>query len=457
MRKLFLLTAIFAVLGLRYTYAQTCNGSLTVTVEGSTTGSPLSATSVDTQPDCNTASGTLTGAINLTVTGGSPGYTYQWTKDGVNFSTDEDLTSLGSGDYQVVITDTKSCTFTYGPVTITEPAAIALTEALTNLACNATDGTADGAIDLTVAGGTGTYTYAWSTSNGSGLTATTQDQTGLSAGTYNVTVTDANGCTATGSYTLTQPTSIAITESLTNLSCNAASGSADGAISLAVTGGTAAYSYNWATTDGSGLSATAQNQTGLSAGTYNVTVTDANSCTSSASYTLTQPTPVTHVASSTDEGNGFNIACNGGSGTINVAAGGGNGPYTYSIDNGASYQAGTAFTVTAGTYTVVVKDANNCTSTAAPITITQPDQLLAGTCTVAQDQCQVGTGEIKVEALQGVAPYTITYTAAPAANTLDQASGQTIATDGGTFTFTGADGNTTYSFTVTDDNGCVVN
>ena len=451
------MTTCLVVFGWRSTYAQTCNGSLTVTVEGSTTGSPLDATSVDTQPTCNTASGALTGAIDLTVTGGSPGYTYQWTKDGTNYSTDEDLTGLGSGSYQVLITDTKSCTYTYGPVVITEPAAIALTEALTNLSCNATDGVADGAIDLTVAGGTGAYSYAWATTNGSGLSASTQDQTGLSAGTYNVTVTDANGCTATGSYTLTQPTSIALTESLTNLSCNAASGSADGAINLSVTGGTAAYGFNWSTTNGSGLSATAQNQTGLSAGTYDVTVTDANGCTSSASFTLTQPAPVAHTATSPDQGNGYNIACNGGNGTINVVASGGNAPYTYSIDNGASYQASTSFTVTAGTYQVIVKDANDCTSTAAPITLTQPDPLLAGTCTVAQDQCQVGTGEIKIEALQGVAPYTITYTAAPAANTLDQASGQTIVTDGGTFTFTGADGNTTYSFTVTDDNGCVVN
>ena len=457
MRRLLLLTALLTLFSTYRAIAQTCNGSLTVTVEGSTTGSPLNASSVDTQPNCNTASGTLTGAIDLTVTGGSPGYTYQWTKDGTNFSTTEDLTGLGSGSYEVVITDTKNCTYTYGPVIITEPDAVAISEALTNLSCNATDGVADGAIDLTISGGTGTYTYSWSTSNGSGLNATAQDQTGLSAGTYNVTVTDQNGCTSTGSYTLTQPTSIALVETLTNLDCNAASGAANGAIDLAVSGGTGSYTYAWTTADGSGLSASAQNQSGLSAGTYNVTVTDANSCTSSASYTLTQPTPVAHVATSPDEGNGFNIACNGGNGTINVAASGGNGPYTYSNDGGSSYQASSSFTVTAGTYQIKVKDANNCTSTTAPITITQPDQLLAGTCTVAQDQCQVGTGEIKVEALQGVAPYTITYTAAPAANTLDQASGQTIATDGGTFTFTGADGNTTYSFTVTDDNGCIVN
>ena len=464
MRKVLLFSLLLSAFGLQRSFAQTCNGSLTVVVEGSTTNAPLDATSTDTQPACNDADGALTGAIDLEVTGGSPGYTYQWTKDGTNFSTDQDLTGLGSGSYQVVITDTKNCTFVYGPIVITEPTAIAVTESLTDLSCNATDGTADGAIDLTVSGGTGGYTYTWSTADGSGLSAGAQDQTGLSAGTYDVTITDANACTTNRSYTLTQPTSIAIVETLTDLSCNAASGAADGAISLAVSGGTGSYTFSWSTTDGSGLSASAQNQSGLSAGTYDVTVTDANNCTSTASYTLSQPTDIVATAFSPEQGasdpdNGnvtYNILCNGGDGTIDISATGGTGSYTYNLDGG-TFQASSTFTVGAGTYTLIAKDANGCTSDPITVTVTEPDQLLAGSCTVAQDQCQVGTGEIKIEAVDGVAPYNVTYTTNVPANTLDQASGQTIGNSGGTTTFTGADGNTTYSFTVTDANGCAVN
>src|SRR5206468_5366504 len=122
-------------------------------------------------------------------------------------------------------------------------------------------GNATGSVDLTVSGGTAPYTYAWS--NG----ATTQDLTGLTAGTYNVTVTDANGCTATASATLIQPAA-ALTASTTqvNVQCF---GNATGSVDLTVSGGTAPYTYAWSN------GATTQDLTRLTAGAYNVTVTDA--------------------------------------------------------------------------------------------------------------------------------------------------------------------------------------
>ncbi|MBE1615962.1 SprB repeat-containing protein, partial [Flavobacterium sp. SaA2.13] len=116
----------------------------------------------------------------------------------------------------------------------------------------------------TVTGGTAPYTYVWNT------TATTQDLTGLPAGTYEVTVTDANGCTATASVTVTQPTVLSASGTATNVSCNAGS---NGAVDLTVTGGTAPYTYVW------NNAATTQDLTGLTASTYDVTVTDANGCT----------------------------------------------------------------------------------------------------------------------------------------------------------------------------------
>ena len=128
--------------------------------------------------------------------------------------------------------------------------------------------------------------------------ANTKDLSDLSPGTYNVTVTDANDCTATNSFTITEPTELSLTSLVpkTNgfeVSCF---GGADGQIDINTSGGTGVYTYTWITNDGSGLSAGEQDQTGLSAGTYSVTVTDQNNCSVSQSFTLTSPTEITITA-----------------------------------------------------------------------------------------------------------------------------------------------------------------
>ena len=151
-----------------------------------------------------------------------------------------------------------------------------------NISCSGQD---DGFIDITVTGGVAPYTYAWATQDGSGL-AQTEDQTGLSPGTYNLTVMDTNSSTITKTYVITEPSELAITETITNITSNGAN---DGAIDITVTGGVAPYTYAWATQDGSGLVARDADQTGLSPGTYNLIVTDANNCTLTYVYTITEP------------------------------------------------------------------------------------------------------------------------------------------------------------------------
>ena len=135
---------------------------------------------------------------------------------------------MAAGTYTVTVTDDNSCTATE-TVTITEPTALLLSSTQINVSCN---GGSDGSIDLSVAGGTAPYTYSWNDA----ASSTTQDIGSLPAGTYSVSVTDDNGCTANLSATVAEPTVLALTSTQNNVSCN---GGTDGSIDLSVSGGTA--------------------------------------------------------------------------------------------------------------------------------------------------------------------------------------------------------------------------
>jgi gliding motility-associated-like protein len=349
--------------------------------------------------------GAATGSVDLTVSGGTPVITYLWS----NGSTNEDLTNVLAGTYTVTVTDANLCTATTS-ATITQPTALNLSTSVTNVACN---GGSTGAIDLTVSGGTAGYTYSWSSG------ASTQDLSGVAAGTYTVTVTDANLCTATTNATITQPAVLNLSTSVTNVACN---GGSTGAIDLTVSGGTAGYTYSWSS------GASTQDLSGVVVGTYTVTVTDANLCTATTSATITQPTALNLSTSVT------NVACNGGStGAIDLTVSGGTTGYTYSWSNGASSQDLSG--VTAGTFTVTVTDANLCTATTSA-TITQPTALNLST-SVTNVACNgASTGAIDLTVSGGTAGYT--YSWSSGASTQDL-SGVTAGT---------------YTVTVTDANLC---
>lgn len=238
----------------------------------------LTATATPVNPACVGQ----TGAINLSRNGGTPGYTFNWTGPGGFTATTRNLSNLSAGTYNVTVTDSRGCTAT-ASATITAPAsavAVALT-GTTNVSCN---GGTNGAINITASGGTPGYTYSWN--NGSTL----EDRSGLSAGTYSVTVTDANGCTATLSATITQPAALTLSNTSTNPTCPPSASppvNSDGTINLTVSGGTGPFTYAWTTVGGAGLNPTAEDQTGLTAGTYSVTVTDANGCTATRTVILT--------------------------------------------------------------------------------------------------------------------------------------------------------------------------
>jgi hypothetical protein len=304
---------------------------------------------------CN---GGSNGSASVTPSGGAGGYTYLWSPSGGTAAT---ATGLAAGSYTVTVTDANNCTATKN-FTITQPSAISTaTGSQTNVSCN---GGTNGSASVTPSGGAGGYTYLWSPSGGTAATAT-----GLAAGSYTVTVTDANSCTATRNFTITQPTAISTaTGSQTNVACN---GGTNGSASVTPSGGTPGYTYFWSPSGG-----TAATATGLAAGSYTVTVTDANSCTATRNFTITQPTAI-----STATGSQTNVSCNGGTnGSASVTPSGGAGGYTYSW----SPSGGTAATATglaAGSYTVTVTDANSCTAT-RNYTITQPAAINATTTLV---------------------------------------------------------------------------
>ncbi|MBN8861270.1 MAG: SprB repeat-containing protein, partial [Sphingobacteriales bacterium] len=228
-------------------------------------------------------SGGSNGSATVSASGGAAPYTYSWAPSGGTAAT---ATGLAAGSYTVTITDNIGCTKTQ-TVNITQPAAITSSiVSQTNIACN---GGSTGAATITASGGTGTLTYNWTPGNPTG--DGTASVSGLPAGTWTCTITDANSCTKTQSVTITQPSVITSSvSSQTNVSCN---GGSNGSATITASGGTGPYIYSWAPSGG-----TAATATGLAAGPYTVTITDANACTKTQSVTITQPAVITSGVSS---------------------------------------------------------------------------------------------------------------------------------------------------------------
>lgn len=334
------------------------SGSTSLTITESV-AVPLTVSGTVTNVSCF---GTSTGAINITVSGGTSPYTYNWGGGVVS----EDRINLAPGTYTVTVTDNANATAT-ASFTVTQPtSALAVTGIANNVLCN---GGSNGAINVTTTGGTSPYTYNW----GGGITI--EDRTNLVAGNYTVTVTDSKSCSATSFFSVTQPNALIAANTHGNISCFGGNTT----ITVTGNGGTAPYTGTGTFT--------------VTSGTYNYTVTDANNCTATTSANITQPAQLTASA------NNITIPCTGGSGTVTVSASGGTPPYTGT---------GNFTETTPGIKTYTVTDANGCTTTATANVNSASG--LSVNSTASPITCHgVCDGSITTTVTGGTAPYSYSW------------------------------------------------
>jgi gliding motility-associated-like protein len=355
-----------------------------------------------------TCNGTATGSIVLNPSGGTRPFTY--TINGI--ADDSSMTNLLAGTHTVVVTDVNGCSYTFN-YTLTQPTLLTATETHANINCT----TGFGSATAIGSGGVMPYTFLWS--NG----ATTATAANLITGTYTCTITDANGCTAQVTATVsTNPPIVSGFTSTDNLCNTGCSGTA----TFAASGGSGVYTYAWSST---GL--TTPNISGICPGSYTATVSDNNGCSVTESYTITAPPSVALSLSST------NPSCNGsGNGTVSSTPSGGTPGYTYSWSPNVSVSQN-AINLTDGSYTLTVSDINGCTATQIA-TLTEPAVLLSNVIPT-QPTCFGDCNGILVSApAGGTAPYSYAWGPSP-----------TGSNDSLTGLCTGS-----YSVVITDANSC---
>ena len=376
---------------------------------------PLQFDSVSiTDVTCN---GLNNGAIAAYVDGGTTGYTYSWSGNGLN-STNSSVSNLSAATYALQVQDNNNCLLDTS-VTVLEPAELLLSTTSNNISCN---GGNNGNASISITGGTVPYIIAWSTGD------STLAINNLSSGSYTVSVTDANGCQKTHTFNLTQPAlPVSATATITDVSCYAGG---DGEIDVTTTGGTSPYSYAWGIAGYNVLTPITEDITGLSAGNYTLLVTDTNGCTFSDTFTVNQPSaPLQITTQSTD------VLCYGGNtGTITTSITGGTSPYN-SYWNGSASSASLP-NVSAGTYTLEVVDDKGCVANDT-VEIDQPAAALVLSSVQTDVLCYGNaTGAVNLTAAGGTQPYSYNWnTGATTQNIQNVVSG-------------------IYQVTVTDSNNC---
>lgn len=471
------------------TDAAMCSETVTITVAIN----ELAIMLTPTDANC----GASDGSIDMTITVGMAPYIIDWDNNGTGDTDDpEDISGLGAGTYSVTVTDADGCTAT-ASAGISSSGAPAVTPTVTNETCTAANGsislsitpafgnitwstgtnanmtsltglsagsyavtvfdagntcetiltfaltdtpgptvsttTVDdtcgdgvGNVDLTITGGTAPYDIDWD-NNGTGQTDDPEDLSGLTMGTYAVTVTDANMCTATTSVTINNTAGPTLMLAPADETCS----NSNGAVTLTVNDGTAPFSYEWS----NGL--TSQNISGLGAGTYSVTVTDDNGCEATGMATISDspgpslaltPTPATD--------------CNSTNGSVTMMITNGTATFMFAwthIESGATYSTQNLTSVPAGTYQVIVTDANGCVANGSTVVGLTSEPMLDIAVTDPANCSETGSATLTITG--GVGPFDIDW------------SNDGLGDNDDDLTVTGLEGGA-YSVIVTDANGC---
>jgi uncharacterized repeat protein (TIGR01451 family) len=381
-------------------------------------------------PSDITCFGSDNGFVDVTVSGGISPYSYQWTRNGQAIALNvESPTGLQPGAYQVTITDKYGCIATSAVVHIEQPAS---TLSLTSSVVNENPfGSSNGQIAVNVSGGTAPYLFAWTKAGDPFFYATQQNLTGLTGGTYLLSVTDANGCVLNRIFTVNRiggPLAISYLAA-DNVLCF---GGATGNVQLEIIGGTGNYTYQWFNmTDSLVVIATVQDLLNVVAGTYKVIVQDGVNPAIAAYINITQP-----VSGLSANAVPSPVTCFGaGNGAVMLNVGGGTTPYQYYWSNGAGTP--NLQQLNPGNYQVTVRDANGCEVMTNAV-VHQPSALVLDGEVVNTSCNSAGIGTIHLTVSGGNGPYAYLWSdGSSAQNRTDLAAGN-------------------YSVVVTDQNLCSV-
>jgi len=385
-----------------------------------------------TDVSCN---GGNDGTITITASGGTPFYSFSIDGGSTFYRNNGSFSGLSAGIYSVVVRDNHGCIQTGSLLTVNEPPAIAVqTDSVRAVSCN---GNTDGAIAVTVNGGTAPYNYLWSGPNG--YFSTNEDISGVVSGNYILTVTDANNCIFTnGAISVYEPAILTVSlDYQQNVTCN---GADNGLINVTVTGGTQPYTFLW--NGPGGYSSTSKDITSLASGNYSLTVIDAHGCIAGLGpVTISEPPALGITTDSVT-----NVTCYGGSnGAISVMASGGTPPYVFSIDGGVTFLSnGGSFTgLCAGNYPTAVQDANGCVTNGVTLTLSEPQAFVINVVSHSDVACHGGSdGSITMHASGGTSPYVYSVD-----------GGTTFVDNNGSFTGLNAGA---WPLAVRDVNGCIM-